>query len=226
MQKNNYSEIAFLREWDKPVQKEGIISFKIKKYLCDENFDIQNFSDAPIDLPYFLFGLYDFYSGYKISLKNLNFSDLNFKVVWGSEFSVINAATGNENHLSNFINFSDILFIYKKETYYYVVQLYSEKFLLNSILMNSSLTKIETKNIKVFSDNFLQYKKDVKIIQFNELSEFNTKLINPLSFYTSDMKQNDFVLLPIKMRLNQYNCLCGYIDKETKFIEYQFEVKY
>lgn len=232
--KNNLAEIAFKREFNKPLPTDSNLRIEICRYYTDMNGTIIDKSSVPASLqisyPFYLFNYYDKNAGYKIGqiLCPLIYGNYLYTFIWGMMFDYYSFS--GLNNIKDNLRLGDIIHLYCDDisapTYLIWIVQTNQQISIASIVENSPFTNLTTKQLLYQADNISQYNQTIFVVNCNELGIYKQNSFNPISNREPSIAQEDFIRIKLNIKLNQYTGLYSYILYDTDLMAFNINLIY
>jgi len=227
----------------KPVQKNGGLFVTVKRFYTDVNGTVIDKNDPMVPalaktyFPFWMFGQYDAWGGYRIGNQIFK-PDLNAPYVGtfivGKDVPFL-FATGL-NDIKDRLLIGDVVHIYTDNisaptVYIWVVQSCGAVSLA-SVYSNASASeheKIRIKAINFFaftnnSPNF-QFARPIHLTKIDVVGSYVDDSFDALSYDQTFNKQHGFVTVPISLEVDQYHMLTSAIAFEIDVLNFSFIIK-
>jgi hypothetical protein len=198
------NEKILLEKLSKEKYNEISFSIDIRTIKTDINF---NFSSGIIfiDYPVFLFGLNDFYGGYKISNSILQPPKGN--VYLGSFFYNITNQKNVPNNLT-FLKTGDLVSLYFDNNYnHYIFVVQSCVTTPFYTLINTLNNRFNTNKVKMFVDgsinNEKQFEEPFTLYKINPIGQFITSSFSPYMYLTTRTPQSNMIEFNWEFKINE-----------------------
>lgn len=216
-----------------PENPDNSITINVTKIYTNVDGTIINKAAVPVSfqkkVPVYLLNKFDKNGGYR-------FSSQETPVLEGMKFVryfVRNAGYdftqfSGFNDISTTLNPGDIAFLYTDNDlnpnfFCWIIQSLSGK-PLNGVIENAY--NLQIKGLKIFPEFISDYKEQIKIIQADQLGNYDSDEISQNAYRYPYKKNENFVRIPLQMCLTPFVGFASYIPFNTDSLSYQFDFKH
>ncbi|MFA7302013.1 MAG: hypothetical protein WC069_06905 [Candidatus Shapirobacteria bacterium] len=96
----------------------------------------------------------------------------------------------------------------------------------SSLLQESNYEPITTRSVLYITDNPSQYFEPLNIVKTNQIGVFKYDQFYPLQNKTPDTKQNDFIEMNLRLKLDRYNGIYTQIQFGTNIMIFEYKFLY
>lgn len=230
-------DAAFLREFQ--VQRGtqySRLTVNVRRYFTDVDGQVIDKTTLPAnlqkDLPFYIFGKYDFDSGYKAALEEVPPPEdwvymYSFPVA--REFSFLLNFSGL-NNVKDRLRASDVVQLYTDDinnpNFFCFIQVGISLQSYSGLLLNMNSGKYLVNNFGYATDNFQQYTEPIAIVEQNPFSEPRRDFFQPLKYKPPSDFLRDDLTMRLKIQFSQYVGMYSRMKFATDLIDFSYNFEY